>query len=588
MSEPSAAAPSGEQKSVEHAKYDFFMVVQGYLEQAADAIDLEPYIRTILSQPKNEIIVNFPVRMDDGTVRLFKGYRVQHSNILGPFKGGMRYHHEVTLDDCKALAAMMTWKGALMRLPYGGGKGGVKFDPRSVSKAELQRITRRFFFSLGSNIGPDFDIPAPDVGTNSQMMAWAMDTYANTVGHYDKQAVKGVVTGKPVASGGTLGREKATGQGVVHCITEWAREKNFDLEGATMIVQGFGNVGSHTAVILSKLGVSTVAVGDHSGYMVNPEGFNAHKLQDWVAERGSIAGYPNGKRVSREEFFSTKADIFVPAALENQVGVAEASALDVKLVAEGANGPLNPAGEKILLDRGIEILPDVLANSGGVTVSYYEWAQNKRAESWTLEEVDAKLETAMKLAYADVTQLARQLRLPLRIAAYAVALKRIQAVYRERDIFPLRATASSAKLPEGATIACAPSCVFVRPGSARRAGRTSRALPSCDRLKSLAHHVPGGDSTWRPTRSSPRPSRSSRTCPSSLARCCHAPARTACSRARSGRWPSRCRPSLRGESWARCRASTPASSRRPRRCWRRARSPCWTGCARRSRPRSWT
>ncbi|RYE94254.1 MAG: hypothetical protein EOO75_02445 [Myxococcales bacterium] len=419
------------------AKYDFFKVIQGYLDEAADAVNLEPYIRTILSQPKNEIIVNFPVRMDDGTVRLFKGYRVQHSNIIGPFKGGIRYHEDVTLDDCKALAAMMTWKCALMRLPYGGGKGGVKCNPRQLSKAEVQRVTRRFFFSLGSNIGPDFDIPAPDVGTNGQMMAWAMDTYANTVGHLNKQGVKGVVTGKPVASGGTLGREKATGQGVVHCITEWAQEKGFDLEGATMIVQGFGNVGSHTATILSKLGVSTVAVGDHSGYLVNPEGFNPHKLQDHVAQHGSIAGYPGGKAVSRDEFFATKADIFVPAALENQVGVKEARALDVRLVAEGANGPLHPAGEKVLLERGIDILPDVLANAGGVTVSYFEWVQNKRSESWTLEEVDDKLETAMRRAYHDVTALARAKRLSMRVAAYAVALTRIQAVYRERDIFPL-------------------------------------------------------------------------------------------------------------------------------------------------------
>jgi glutamate dehydrogenase/leucine dehydrogenase len=439
MSDSTAAsAPASESKIEASAKYDFFKVVQGYLDEAADAIDLEPYIRTILSQPKNEIISNFPVRMDDGSVRLFKGYRVQHSNILGPFKGGIRYHESVTLDDCKALGAMMTWKCALMRLPYGGGKGGVKVNPRLLSKAEQQRVTRRFFFSLGSNIGPDFDIPAPDVGTNAQMMAWAMDTYANTVGHFNKQAVKGVVTGKPVASGGTLGREKATGQGVVHCITEWAQEKNFDLEGATMIVQGFGNVGSHTAAILAKLGVSTIAVGDHSGYMLNPEGFNAHKLQDYVAEHGSITGYPNGRAITRDEFFSTKADIFVPAALENQVGVREAKMLDVKLVAEGANGPLNPAGEKVLLDRGIDILPDVLANSGGVTVSYYEWVQNKRSESWTLEEVDEKLETAMRRAYHDVMSMARAKKLPTRIAAYAVALNRIQAVYRERDIFPLR------------------------------------------------------------------------------------------------------------------------------------------------------
>jgi len=398
--------------------------------------ELADYIRLILSQPKNEIIVNFPVRMDNGDVRLFKGYRLQHSSMLGPFKGGLRYHEGVSLDDLKALAAMMTWKCALMQIPFGGGKGGIKFNPHTVSKTELQRITRRFIHSLGNNIGPDYDIPAPDMGTNSQIMAWAMDTYMNTVGHVSKQSVKGIVTGKPVASGGTLGRDKATGQGVVHCITEWARDKNFDLEGATMTIQGFGNVGSFTAVLLSKLGVSLVAVGDHTGYLYNPEGFNPHKLQDYVQATGSIAGYPNGRIISREEFFSTKADIFVPAALENQIGRDEASALNVKLVAEGANGPCNPEGERVLLDRGIDLLPDVLANSGGVTVSYYEWVQNKRSEHWTLEEVDERLESAMKRAYREVVQFARTRKCDLRIAAYALALSRLEVVYKQREIFP--------------------------------------------------------------------------------------------------------------------------------------------------------
>jgi glutamate dehydrogenase (NAD(P)+) len=248
--------------------------------------------------------------------------------------------------------------------------------------------------------------------------------------------VKGVVTGKPVASGGTLGRQKATGQGLVFCLLEWAKDKGFNLEGATMLVQGFGNVGSNTSVILAKLGVSTVAVGDHTGYMYNPEGFNAHKLQDYVEEHGSIAGYPGGKAITREEFFATKADIFAPCALENQVGEAEARSLDVKLVVEGANGPCNPAGERLLLDRGIDVLPDVLANSGGVTVSYYEWVQNKRSETWTEEEVDARLEVAMKRAFREVSDLARQKKCDMRTAAYALALQRIEAVYKEREIFP--------------------------------------------------------------------------------------------------------------------------------------------------------
>ncbi len=417
-------------------EYDFYKVVQDYLERAGKVAKIEPYVQTILSQPKNELIINFPVRMDSGEVRLFKGYRVQHNNILGPFKGGIRFHPQVSLDDVKALAAMMTWKSALMRLPFGGGKGGIKFDPHSVSRAELQRITRRFTHALGENIGPEYDIPAPDVGTNSQTMAWMMDTYSNMVGSAQKQMVKGVVTGKPVSSGGTLGRTKATGQGVVFCILEWAKEHGFTLEGSTMSVQGFGNVGSHTAVILSKLGVSTVAVGDHTGYLYNPEGFNAHKLQDHVAAHGSIAGYPGGKPITREEFFATKADIFAPSALENQIGEAEAKALDVKLVAEGANGPCNPAGERILLDKGVDIIPDVLANSGGVTVSYYEWVQNKRSEAWTEEEVDARLEVAMKRAYREVSDFARQRKCDMRVAAYAIALQRIESVYREREIFP--------------------------------------------------------------------------------------------------------------------------------------------------------
>lgn len=433
---PEDTAPTASVSPSKPPKYEFFKVVQAYLEEAAKIAEIPEYITTILSQPKNEIIVNFPVKMDDGSIRLFKGYRIQHNNVLGPYKGGIRYHKSVTLDDVKALAAMMTWKTALMNLPLGGGKGGIKFDPNEVSRDELQRITRRFVHALGSNIGPETDVPAPDMGTDARTMSWAMDTYMNTVGHISKQAVKGVVTGKPIASGGTVGREKATGQGVVHCITEWAAEKDFNLGGSTLIVQGFGNVGSHTAVILSRLGVSTIAVGDHTGYLVNPEGFNPHKLQEYVRKNRSIAGYPGGKPISREEFFRIKADIFVPAAMENQIGAEEGAALQVRLVAEGANGPCTPEGEKALLDRGIDILPDVLANSGGVTVSYYEWVQNKRSESWSLEEVDARLEKAMKRAYREVVEVARHKKCTLRVAAYAVALQRIAAVYAERDIFP--------------------------------------------------------------------------------------------------------------------------------------------------------
>jgi len=438
MSEENATLSSstGLPSASSKPRYEFFKVIQKYIDEGCSVVDVPEYVRTILSQPKNEIIVNFPVRMDDGSIKLFKGYRIQHNNLLGPYKGGMRFHESVTLDDAKALAAMMTIKCALMNLPYGGGKGGIKFNPNSVSRTELQRVTRRFFHALGANIGPETDIPAPDVGTDSRIMAWAMDTYMNSVSQGDKQAVKGVVTGKPVASGGTLGREKATGQGLVHCITEWAKDCNFQLGGATMTVQGFGNVGSHTAAILSKLGVSLIAVGDHTGYLYNPEGFNPYKLQEYVKRNRSIDGYPAGKKVGREEFFKIKADIFVPAALEGQIGIEEGQMLQVRLVAEGANGPCTPEGEKVLLDRGIDILPDTLANSGGVTVSYYEWVQNKRSESWTLEEVDERLEKAMKRTYREVADMARDKKCSMRLAAYAVAIQRIGQVYAEREIFP--------------------------------------------------------------------------------------------------------------------------------------------------------
>jgi glutamate dehydrogenase (NAD(P)+) len=374
--------------------------------------------------------------MDDGEYRLFKGYRIQHSNILGPYKGGLRFHEVTSLDELKALAAIMTWKCSLLGLPFGGAKGGIKFNPREVSKGELERITRRFFHALGSNIGPDYDIPAPDMGTNEQVMAWAMDTYMNTFGTVNKQNAMGVVTGKPVNSGGTPGRSKATGQGLVHCIREWAERLDYDLQGKKLMVQGYGNVGSNTALLLGQLGVSLVAVGDHSGHLYNPEGFNEHRLQNYVQEHGSISGYPNGVKITRDEFFATEADIFVPAALENQVGEKEAGLLKVRLVAEGANGPTTPAGDAVLASRGIFVIPDVIANAGGVTVSYYEWVQNRRSEKWALEEIERRLESAMRHTYQRVTDFAEKHGCDLRTACYALALERLGQAYVERGIFP--------------------------------------------------------------------------------------------------------------------------------------------------------
>ena len=424
------------QLSVPPPHYPFFEIVQGYLNEAAELIGLPDHVRLILSEPKNELIVHFPVRMDDGRMKLFKGYRIQHNNVLGPFKGGIRYHQDVSLDELKALASQMTWKSALMGVPFGGAKGGIKFNPREHSEDELRRITRRFTHALSSNIGPSHDIPAPDVGTNAQTMVWMMDTYMNTGGTNEKSDQRAVVTGKTVTSGGSEGRERATGQGVVHCIKEWAKDNRFELEGKTAIIQGFGNVGSHTAGLLARLGVATIATGDHTGYLRNDEGFNAHKLGGYVKANGSIDGYPRGDKISRDEFWATEADLCIPAALENQIGADQANALRVRLVAEGANGPINPDGEDVLADRGIAVIPDVLANSGGVTVSYYEWVQNRNSEHWDIEQVDARLLQAMRRGYQRTMFFAEKHGVSTRTAAYALALESLGTAYAERGIFP--------------------------------------------------------------------------------------------------------------------------------------------------------
>jgi glutamate dehydrogenase (NAD(P)+) len=419
-----------------HTRANLFDVVTSQLHQAFDAIKLEPQYAAIVSQPKNEIIIHFPVRLKNGEVRMFKGYRVQHSNLLGPFKGGIRYHQDVYLDECKALAAWMTWKCSLARLPYGGAKGGLKFDPTQYDQEDLERITRRFTHALGSNIGPEWDIPAPDVGTNSQTMDWMMDTYVNINSQTERQAVKRVVTGKSIACGGSLGREAATGQGVVYCIQEWATAKRFNLDGSTLAVQGFGNVGSNTARILSRMGVTLTYVGDHTGYFKNPEGFNPHKLTEYVKKHRGVAGYPGGKEITREEFFAAEVDMLVPAALELQIGTDEAKVIKAKVVVEGANGPTDLDGDKILQQRGIDVVPDILANSGGVIVSYYEWLQNKRSESWEASEVMEKLEKRMRTSYKFTVEKARDLKVDMRTAGYALALERMRESYRARGIWP--------------------------------------------------------------------------------------------------------------------------------------------------------
>ncbi|MFC1724935.1 Glu/Leu/Phe/Val dehydrogenase [candidate division KSB1 bacterium] len=404
--------------------------------KAADLMGLDPNIRKILATTTNEIIVHFPVKMDNGNIEIFTGYRVQHNNVLGPFKGGLRFHPSVNIDEVRALASWMTWKSAIVDIPFGGGKGGIDIDPSLYSKNELEHITRRFTYALGQNIGPEYDIPAPDVNTNSQMMAWILDTYLAGIHPQERQRNLHVVTGKPIVSGGSCGRDKATGQGVVFCIEEWANDNNFNLNKSTFIVQGFGNVGSWASRLLNKYLSKMIAVEDVTGIIYNPDGIDPEELTVYTKENGGIKGFAKAEEITHEEFLSINADIFIPAALENQINNETAPKLNVRLIAEGANGPTDPDADKILARKGIDILPDILCNSGGVIVSYFEWLQNKRSETWELEEVDTKLRKKIVTAYLKVKITAKEYDIDWRTAAYIVALSRLSMVYKERGIFP--------------------------------------------------------------------------------------------------------------------------------------------------------
>jgi glutamate dehydrogenase (NAD(P)+) len=406
-------------------------------DKAADLMKLDENIRKILAMTTNEIIVNFPVKMDDGRIEMFTGYRVQHNSALGPFKGGLRFHPAVDIDEVRALATWMTWKSAITNIPFGGAKGGIQLDPSRYSMNELEHITRRFTFALGSNIGPEYDIPAPDVNTTAQIMAWILDTYLSTMPPHERQRCTHVVTGKPIESGGSLGRDKATGQGVVFTIEEWAKDKSFQLKGATFTVQGFGNVGSWAARLMKQHGSKMIAVEDVSGAIANPDGINPDDLIEYASKnKGLISGYPKAEPIDRKTLLQTEADIFIPAALENQITADTAPWLNVKLVAEGANGPTDPDGDRILEEQGIDVIPDILCNAGGVIVSYFEWLQNKRSEFWDLDEVDCKLHKNILAAYGRVRDAAKEFSTDWRTAAYIVALSALEKVYKERGIFP--------------------------------------------------------------------------------------------------------------------------------------------------------
>lgn len=405
--------------------------------KAADVMNLDPGVRKILATTQNEIVVHFPVKMDDGSIEVFTGYRVQHNNALGPYKGGLRYHPTVDIDAARALATWMTWKTALAGLPYGGGKGGIQLDPKKYSISELERITRRFTFALGENIGPDYDIPAPDVNTNAQIMAWISDTYASNKAPSERFNNFHVVTGKPVVSGGLDGRDRATGFGVVVNIKKWAKKNNVDLKNKTFIVQGFGNVGYWAAHFMDELGAKLIAVQDHSGSIYNAEGINPSELLEYTTNNDrAIKGYSKAEELDNDKFFSTECDILIPAALGNQITVDNAGGIKAELVAEGANGPTDSAAEEILLKNGKHIIPDILCNGGGVTASYFEWLQNRRSEIWKIEKVLTMLQEKLETSFDNVVRVAEKYNVDYRTAAYVVALERLEQTYKERGVFP--------------------------------------------------------------------------------------------------------------------------------------------------------
>jgi len=410
-----------------------FETAKRQVDIVADLLKLDNGMREILKHPKRELTVNFPVRMDNGDYRVYTGYRVQYNMARGPCKGGIRYHPNVSLDEVRALAAWMTWKCAVVNLPYGGAKGGIICDPKHMSKGELERLTRRFGSEIAPIIGPEMDIPAPDVYTDSQTMAWIMDTYSMLRGY----SVPGVVTGKPISLGGSEGRGEATGRGCAYVIREAAPHAGVKVKGGTVAVQGFGNAGSIAAKILyDEQGAKIVAASDSQGGIYKADGMNPHAIEEHKTKTGSVVGFPGAKAITNEELLQTKADILVPAALENQITKKNADKIQAKIVAEAANGPTLPEADKILFEKKVVVLPDILANAGGVTVSYFEWAQDIQGYFWELGEVNSRLERVMTQSYAKVHEVAEKNKVHNRTAAYMVAVQRVADAIKIRGIYP--------------------------------------------------------------------------------------------------------------------------------------------------------
>ena len=407
-------------------------VAQRQFDLAADRLNLDPGLRRVLREPRRELTVHFPVKMDDGSVQVFTGYRVQHNLGRGPAKGGIRYHQDVTLDEVKALAMWMTWKCAVVGIPYGGGKGGVVVDPKKLSAKEVEALTRRFTTEIEVLIGPERDIPAPDVNTNAQVMAWMMDTYSMHQGY----TVPGVVTGKPISLGGSEGRTEATARGTVFCVVEAANHLGIDLRRATVAIQGFGNAGSIAAKLMRQEGSTVLAVSDSTGGIHNSNGIDIDRVIAWKKEHATVQGFPGSIDISNSQVLEIECDVLIPAALENQITARNASRIRAKIVAEAANGPTTPDADEELFRRGVFMIPDILCNAGGVTVSYFEWVQDLNRDPWSESIVNAKLKDIMVRAFGETLAISRREECDMRTAAYLLAVERVANATSMRGLYP--------------------------------------------------------------------------------------------------------------------------------------------------------
>ncbi len=431
MRRQSAKDILGPDKDPHLDEHNPFEAMMARFDLAAELLDLDPSMYRVLQSPEKQIIVSVPIQRDDGQIEVFTGYRVIHSTVRGPGKGGIRFDPRVSLDEVKALAAWMTWKCAVVNIPFGGAKGGVVCDPSKLSVAELERITRRYTAALLGTLGPESDIPAPDVNTNERVMAWIMDTYSM----HQRYPVTAVVTGKPVEMGGSLGRREATGRGCMIATRDALKHLGLPLRGTTVAVQGFGNVGSIAALLLEREGLTVVAASDVSGAIYNSNGIYIDDAIAWVREHRFLEGFPEAEPIPPDQLFGLDVDVLIPAAVENAITRENAPAIQAKIICEGANGPTTSPADKILEDKGVFVIPDILANAGGVTVSYFEWVQDRAGYFWDEETVNARMESVIAQSFRDVAAVAQRYGVNMRIGAYMLAMERVAAVHRMRGLY---------------------------------------------------------------------------------------------------------------------------------------------------------